>query len=139
MQLTIFCDGASRGNPGPAASAFCVYENKSLLHEEGRVWGITTNNVAEYKAVVMAYEWLLSFLANNRVSKIEFIFDSELVTKQLNGEYKIKSPLLRPLVLYIKQMENNIDASIIYSHVKREHNTRADQLANEALDNQMKS
>ncbi len=139
MQITIYCDGASRGNPGPAATAFCAYHKDKLIYENTEYVGITTNNVAEYKAVVMAYDWLISFSADNQIDKVNFIFDSELVTKQLTGEYKIKSPHLIPLVLKIKAKEKSLPFKITYLHVKREFNKRADKLANEALNGLMKN
>lgn len=139
MQITIYCDGASRGNPGPAATAFCAYHKDELIYENAEYVGITTNNVAEYKAVVMAFDWLISFSNDNQIDNVNFIFDSELVTKQLTGEYKIKSPNLIPLVLKIKAKEKSLKFKINYSHVKREFNKRTDKLANDVLDSLMKN
>ncbi len=139
MQIVIHCDGASRGNPGPAATAFCAYAGDKLLYENAEYVGITTNNVAEYKAAVMAYDWLISFSRDYYIAKVDFYFDSELVTKQLNGEYQIKSPLLIPLVLKIKQLEKSLLFPVFYHHVRRMYNKRPDELANQVLDSLMKN
>ncbi len=139
MNVIIYCDGASRGNPGPASTAFCAYEGEKLLYENAEYVGITTNNIAEYKAVVMAYDWLISFSHDHKISKVDFYFDSELVTKQLKGEYKVKSNLLIPLVLKIKKLEREQPFPIFYHHVRRAQNTRTDELANKVLDDLMNS
>lgn len=134
-KLTIYCDGASRGNPGPAASAFVVMDQDEILYEAGHKLGVATNNVAEYQAILAAHSWLVenSNLISN-YSQVEFVLDSELATNQLNGVYKIKSPGLIPLVTKIKSLQKNVSLPIVFTHVKRHKNKRADALANKALD-----
>src|SRR3989304_1856129 len=105
MNLKIFCDGGARGNPGPAAWAFVVYEEKNkIVAQKNEKIGITTNNVAEYMAVIEALKWLGAYREKNSgrpVEKIDFFLDSQLVVSQLNGFYKVKNQRLRELVIKI--------------------------------------
>ena len=87
--LKIFCDGGARGNPGPAAAAFVVFSGNKTLAKEGKYLGSTTNNQAEYNAVLLAMKWLLKNKSNIDGKKVDFYLDSELVVKQLMGEYKV--------------------------------------------------
>ena len=131
--LVINCDGGSRGNPGPAASAFVAYRDGQEIFSQGKFLGVATNNVAEYTAVLLALEWL----ANNlqfKIYNLQIILDSELVVRQLNGEYKIKNKKLQELALEIKNIEKSTSAKIFYSHVARDKNKMADQLVNTTLD-----
>ncbi len=134
--LSIFCDGGSRGNPGPSAFAFVIYDEKdSVVYKHKSYIGITTNNVAEYSGVLEAHKWLSKNAENKNVEKAIFILDSELVTKQLNGIYKIKSPQLVPLAKEIKKIKNELSrVSISVVHTLRDGNKTADALVNEALD-----
>lgn len=134
-ELTIYCDGASRGNPGPASAAYVIMDGNEILSEAGHKLGIATNNVAEYQAILAAHTWLSQnpeILQN--YSSVKFILDSELATKQLNGMYKIKNQALILLVLKIKSLQKQINLPITFTHVKRHKNKRADALANQALD-----
>jgi ribonuclease HI len=90
-ELNIYCDGGARGNPGPAACSFTVLINGKEIYNESIFLGKTTNNVAEYNAVLMAYKWLANYSDKQIYSKIIFFLDSQLAVKQLNGLYKIKS------------------------------------------------
>jgi ribonuclease HI len=133
MRLTVFTDGASRGNPGHASYGFVVLdEDKKIIFEEGKYLGIQTNNFAEYSAVLSALE----YLKNNYSSNYELIFfmDSLLVASQLSGRYKIKSPNLKLLTMEIKKLEIYF-SKVNYNHIPREKNKLADKLANLALDN----
>lgn len=133
MKLTIHCDGGARGNPGPAASAFVVTdENNSLVHEQGFFLGETTNNVAEYTALIKAFEWLIQSPLN--YESLTCIFDSELVVKQITGVYKIKSPHLATLAGAIRQLQIKLPVTPTYLHVRREQNKDADRLVNQTLD-----
>ncbi len=135
MNLIIYGDGGSRGNPGPAAAAFVVHEDGRVLHEEGFFLGETTNNVAEYTCVIKALEWMnQESRIKNQESRIIFYLDSELVVKQLMGIYKIKSKNLIPLARKIKEMENDLAIKIKFVNVPREKNTEADLLVNQTLD-----
>lgn len=134
MKLIVYTDGASRGNPGPASYGFTVCnEGGKLLFEEGKYIGITTNNVAEYTAVLEALKVIKRNFANGIPVNIELYADSKLVIEQLSGRYKVKSPHLRPLIEEIKILSFEL-GGITHAHVPREKNTGADRLANLALD-----
>ena len=130
--LTIYCDGGSRGNPGPAAAAFVVKEGKEVIDKGSRFLGTKTNNVAEYNSVIMGLDWLVS--NKRKEKKTFFVLDSQLVTRQLNGEYKIKNENLRPLAMKAKTLEKKIGREIVYTWSSRINNEMADQLVNEELD-----
>lgn len=131
--LKIFCDGGARGNPGPAASAFAAYKNGKQVHKGSKYIGKTTNNVAEYSAVIMALEWLHEEDLKG-IDTVSFVLDSELVTKQLNGLYKIKNEKLRQLVTMAKELERKIETRITYTWSPRSKNKIADSLVNKELD-----
>jgi ribonuclease HI len=131
-KTTVYCDGGSRGNPGPAASAFAIVFNGKQIHKESSYLGKSTNNIAEYKSVIMALEWLVK---NDEYSKnVLFVVDSQLVYKQLVGEYKIKNEKLKELVIKIKSLEKNINSKIKFSWSPRSKNKIADRLVNKELD-----
>jgi len=129
----IYCDGGSRGNPGPAASAFVVYENKNVTKEGSLYLGEKTNNIAEYSAVLIALEWLKNNIPKK--STVEFYLDSQLITNQLKGKYKVKNIELKKLFDRVKQLESESDFLIDYNFVYRANNKRADALVNSVLDN----
>ncbi len=132
-KISIYSDGGSRGNPGPAAAAFVAKsQNNKRIGQENIFLGKTTNNVAEYNGVLLAWHWLDKLQA--KPQRVDFYIDSQLVVKQLNGEYKIKSNHLQTLVMKIKRLEKQANFDIYYHHVRREKNTEADSLLNEALD-----
>lgn len=131
--LIIYGDGGSRGNPGPAAYGFAVFsEDNVLTYGEGRKIGITTNNVAEYNAVINALQWVLANMPE--VSQIEFRLDSQLVASQMKGVYKVKHPNMKELFISAKKLESQLSAPIIYTAIPREQNKVADKLVNDALD-----
>ena len=133
---TVYCDGGSRGNPGPAASAFVVIEGKSVVHEDSFYLGKATNNVAEYEAV---YRGLLWFQHEGKKKlSIKFVVDSQLVAKQLSGEFKIKSDHLKLLADKIKKLERSNHFRVAYLWTERARNKRADRLVNEKLDEVLK-
>lgn len=134
--INIYTDGGSRGNPGPAALGVHI-ENETgiILAAIGKAIGNSTNNVAEYSAIIAGLSW--AFVNKNKMphlSRINFFMDSQLAAQQLNGIYKVKNPKLRELIFLIKQKEAEIDLPIYYSHIPREQNKKADKLVNEALD-----
>ncbi|MBI4099796.1 ribonuclease HI family protein [Candidatus Microgenomates bacterium] len=134
MKLIIFCDGGARGNPGPAAGAFVVYNDAGNLREKrGKYLGETTNNVAEYQAVIMALEWLVQ-----NPAEADFRLDSNLVVNQLNGTFKVKDAKLRELLLKVRELEAKVVLPLTYSYVPREKNMVADALVNQTLDNSVK-
>ncbi len=132
MILTIYTDGASRGNPGKASYGFVIFnDNKKKIYEEGKYLGIKTNNFAEYTAVLKALEYVIENFP--LVTEIKFFMDSKLVAEQLSGRWKIKSPNIIPLVNKIKSLSETFK-EISYSHVPRSENYLADAQANKALD-----
>jgi ribonuclease HI len=131
-KLTIFTDGAARGNPGPAAIGCVIKDEKgNVVGSISRCLGVTTNNQAEYRAIAAALEKALSLCANH----VALYSDSELVVKQINGQYKVKHAALRPLYLEVTKLAASFKSFKI-SNIPREHNKEADALANMALDNQ---
>lgn len=137
MHVLIHTDGGSRGNPGPAAGAFTAHSLQGeLLFEASRYLGNTTNNVAEYSALRMAMEWALEHRGNLQISTLEIIMDSELVVKQMRGEYKIKDSTLSVIAQEIKRIERTMGIVTKYLHVRRAENARADELVNICLDAQ---
>lgn len=138
--ISIFTDGGSRGNPGPAAiGVYIIDKDKNNIHEFGENIGIATNNVAEYKAVVAALSWLIKNKdLIEKDSNISFFTDSQLIYSQIVGLYKIKDANLRELLFKIREKEAQIKGNIRYFQIPREQNKEADRLVNEALDNKAK-
>ncbi len=132
--IVIHTDGGSRGNPGPAAIGVVIDTPDGKRHEFGRAIGDTTNNVAEYTAVHEALVYLIDRGLRREGESITFILDSLLVVQQLNGVYKIKNATLQNLAFKVKELEHAIGGGIVYTAVRREHNTDADLLVNRALD-----
>lgn len=134
--LFVFCDGGARDNPGPAAGAFVVKDNKGkILYQEGRYFGQATNNQAEYKAVILALEWLVKQPSTIRQSPaaINFYLDSRLVVNQLSGHFKIKNRQLQRLAIKVREKEKALDIKVFYHLIKREKNSEADKLLNQVL------
>jgi ribonuclease HI len=127
--LTIYTDGAARGNPGPAAFAYVIEKDGGPPVERKGTLGSATNNVAEYTALVRALEQA-GRLGGRRLL---IHSDSELLVKQMNGQYQVKNPELLALYQEAKELCRGFDAVTI-RHVRREQNRRADRLCNEALD-----
>ncbi len=128
-KIKIFCDGGSRGNPGPAASGVVfLSQDNEVLYEFSQYLGETTNNQAEYRAVLLA----LNKMQELSYRTADFYLDSELVTKQLNGEYRVKNIELKPVYDQIKQLSR--DLQITFTHVRREFNKLADEQVNICLD-----
>ncbi len=130
--LTINTDGGSRGNPGPSASAFVIYDESGKLLESGGAYiGITTNNQAEYMAVELALKAAQQFATQN--DTILFNIDSLLVVNQLNGLYKVKNRELWPMNQQIRELMKHF-AHVQFRHIPREENAAADGKVNEILD-----
>ncbi len=133
MKVTIYTDGASRGNPGPASYGYVVLdEHNKLIHEAGQVLGLQTNNFAEYTAVREALSYVIKNLP--LAKSISIKADSKLVIEQLAGRFRIKNEALKVIYLEIKKLCANFE-QIHYQHVPREQNKQADRMANMALDN----
>jgi ribonuclease HI len=130
LKATLFTDGGARGNPGPAAYAYVLEaEDGTLLDRRARAIGVATNNVAEYRALVAGLEAALA----RGVTTLEVVSDSELLVKQMRGEYRVKNEALRALSLEAARLARTLGA-VSYRAVRREHNELADRLVNEALD-----
>ena len=130
MRAKLFTDGGSRGNPGPAAYAFVLEaEDGTVLDARGEAIGVATNNVAEYAALVAG----LSRAVEVGVDELEVISDSELLVKQMRGEYRVKNRALQELFLDASGHARKL-RRVTYTAVRREHNELADSLVNEALD-----
>jgi ribonuclease HI len=128
--LNAFIDGASRGNPGPAAVGVVLRDERGrLVKEHCRRIGTDTNNVAEYSAMIEA----LRLAAGLGAKELRVHSDSELLVRQINGQYRIKAERLRELFSEIQGLRRNFDAFEVV-HVPREKNADADRLANKALD-----
>ena len=130
MKAVLYTDGGARGNPGPAAYGFVLEaENGDLLAAEGVAIGSATNNVAEYSGLVAGLTRALEL----EVSFLEVRSDSELMVKQMRGEYKVKNEALRALNVQAARIARLV-GEVQYVHVRREKNELADRLVNEALD-----
>jgi len=132
MHVHIFTDGGARGNPGPAASGAVI---KSLdgetLAQVMKYLGRTTNNQAEYTAIIIGLEKAKRLGA----TQVTLFMDSELATKQLKGEYRVKDPEIAKRFLEVKNLLPSFDR-VTFTHVRREKNTEADALVNKCLDEQ---
>jgi ribonuclease HI len=127
---TAHIDGASRGNPGPASYAAIIYgPDGSQVFQIGKYLGRDTNNVAEYYALIAA----LDYAANHAIKRLRVNSDSELLVRQMQGRYKVKSPDLRPLFERAANLARSLEYFAL-QHVPREMNRDADRLANVALD-----
>lgn len=128
-QVKVYIDGASKGNPGPAATGIAITDLEDLpLYEEGRLIGRATNNVAEYRALIRALE-ILSSLPNP--PRAWFFSDSQLLVQQINGAWKIKNPDMQALAMQAQKLRRALPSFQIV-HVPRERNRRADEIANRA-------
>ena len=134
-RVTVHVDGGSRGNPGPAAVAAVVTgDGGEVLREDAEYIGEATNNVAEYRAVQLGLRLARELSAD----AVEIVNDSELVARQISGQYKVKNAGLKPLFLETMQALREFPAWSI-RNVRREHNERADELLNLELDRVLKS
>jgi ribonuclease HI len=130
VRATLWTDGGARGNPGPAAFAYVLEAaDGTVLEARGEAIGTATNNVAEYSALVAG----LRGAAAVGVRELEVRSDSELMVKQMRGEYRVKNRDLQTLFLDASRAARDV-GSVTYTHVRREHNELADRLVNEALD-----
>jgi len=130
VKAKLSTDGGARGNPGPAAFGYVLEtEDGTVLDARGEAIGVATNNVAEYRALIAGLEAALE----RGVTELEVVSDSELVVKQMRGEYKVKNAALRELSAEAARLARRLD-KVVYTAVRREHNELADRLVNEALD-----
>jgi len=130
VKAKLSTDGGARGNPGPAAFGYVLEtEDGTVLDARGEAIGVATNNVAEYRALIAGLEAALA----RGVTELEVVSDSELLVKQMRGEYRVKNEALRRLSLQAAELARRI-GRVAYTAVRREHNELADRLVNEALD-----
>jgi ribonuclease HI len=130
VKATLYTDGGARGNPGPAAFAYVLEaDDGTVLDAHGEAIGVATNNVAEYRALVAG----LGRAAEVGVTELEVVSDSELLVKQMRGEYRVKNRALQELSLEASRLARSV-GTVAYRAVRREQNELADRLVNEALD-----
>jgi len=132
MELTIFTDGASRNNPGEAGAGIFIVRDSVPIEMITRYLGRTTNNVAEYTAAIIGLEHAVKL----RASSVKLYADSELLVRQLNGQYKVRNEGLKPLFAKVKELIAKI-GSVEVQYIPREKNKEADALANRAIDEKL--
>jgi ribonuclease HI len=130
VKARLSTDGGSRGNPGPAAYGYVLEtDDGTVLDARGETIGVATNNVAEYRGLLAG----LASALERGIEELEVVSDSELLVKQMRGEYKVKNATLRELVEEADSLARRL-GRVRYTAVRREHNELADRLVNEALD-----
>lgn len=133
MNLTVYTDGGALNNPGPAASAYLIYQGKRLLFKNAAPIGTASNNVAEYTALIMALKKIEEIKKESPVSSITCLADSKLLVMQMRGLYKIKHPDMKKLHTQAKIIEMGLGVVPIYQHIPREKNEEADALVKSIL------
>ncbi|MFW5839658.1 MAG: ribonuclease HI family protein [Planctomycetota bacterium] len=130
LHLRIYTDGGAKGNPGPAGAGIFIEDAASgeAIHEAGVYLGRTTNNVAEYQGMLYG----LKMAQTLNASRVELISDSELMVRQMTGQYRVKNAGLKPLYEEAKSIASGF-ADFQIRHVRREHNKDADRLVNQAI------
>jgi ribonuclease HI len=130
VKAKLSTDGGARGNPGPAAYGYVLEaEDGTVLDARGETIGVATNNVAEYRALIAGLEKAVEL----GIDELEVVSDSELLVKQMQGEYRVKNEALRDLNDEANSLERKL-GRVRYKAVRREHNELADKLVNDALD-----
>jgi ribonuclease HI len=128
--IVAYIDGGARGNPGPAGYGVRIQSaDGDVLDELHGALGIATNNVAEYNGLLAALQWAVV----NKVGRVHIRADSELLVKQMRGEYKVKNPGLQPLYVRARLLVAELD-DVKFEHVRREFNEEADRLSNLGMD-----
>lgn len=133
MTYQIFTDGACRGNPGPSGIGVVIFDQHGkVVHEIAKYIGTVTNNVAEYKALIAG----LDYCVKHKISPLEILADSQLLIRQLTGEYKVKHENIKPLYAEVQAHLKHLKVTG-FKHVMREFNKHADQLANQGIDDHL--
>jgi probable phosphoglycerate mutase len=136
MEINIYTDGGSRGNPGISGYGLVVYDSQNnVIYQESKFLGIKTNNEAEYGGLLAALEWIQKNKTVFDITQLNFFADSQLLVRQLQGIYKVKAPTLLPLFAKAQQLLIQINLPYFFKDVRREFNELADKLANQAMDN----
>lgn len=133
MIISVYTDGGSKGNPGPASIGIVAYDEAGTeLFRHREDIGIATNNIAEYTAVLTALQLLKDRMTSfkSQISNLKFFSDSELLVNQLNGKYKIKNSAIQKLIFKIRGAEMALAVPITFSHILRAKNSLADDLVN---------
>jgi ribonuclease HI len=134
MSITIFTDGGARGNPGPAGAGAAIYKGEKEIGHVSKFLGVQTNNWAEYEALRLALETAHKLLGSPVTTLVTVKMDSELIVKQMKGEYRVKDPELKKQNERVRLLILESFPKIEFVHVRREMNARADELANDAMD-----
>ena len=132
--ITIYTDGGARGNPGPAGSGAVIYDGGKKVAEVSAYLGIQTNNFAEYEALILVLHKTAELFGSPLARPVHVRMDSELIVKQMKGEYKVKNPVLKEKYTRVKMLIAESFPHISFTHVRREKNAEADALANAAMD-----
>ncbi len=134
MNITVYTDGGSRGNPGHSGYGLVIYnDSQKILFQESKYLGIKTNNEAEYSGLIGALDWL-NKNQDTKISKVNFYSDSQLMIRQIQGKYKVKALNLKPFFTKAQELISSIKIPIIFQDVRRDFNKLADELANQAMD-----
>lgn len=131
QELKIYCDGGARGNPGPAGIGVVIIDEQGREKKYQKFLGERTNNQAEYEAVFFGLKIAKNY---GKIKKINFYLDSELVVRQLRGEYKIKNESLGSWLIKIRNEIIKRDLKVSFYHIPRSRNHQADRLVNQAID-----
>ncbi len=135
QKVIIYTDGGARGNPGPAGIGVVIQDEAgNTLHESSAFIGETTNNIAEYEALIRALEDMQMFGDKLPSMEVEVRMDSELIVRQMQGIYKVKEPSLKERFGKVANLRLNGLPNLTFVHVRREQNKRADELVNQAID-----
>lgn len=135
MEVNIYTDGGSRGNPGISGYGLVVYDDqKKILYQESKFLGVKTNNEAEYSALLGALNWLKNNQKSHQIDKVTFFADSQLLVRQLQGLYKVKAPNLKDYFIQCQQLLTQLNLDYSFKDIQRHFNTVADELANQAMD-----
>ena len=143
MEISVYTDGGSRGNPGPSGFGVLIYEEaqsgepRRIIAELSKFIGVKTNNEAEYLALVEALTWVRDNQINFNITNINFYSDSQLLVRQMQGHYKVKAPTIVPLHTLAKSLLNELHVEFKFNEILREYNSEADALANQAMDNKI--
>jgi len=135
MNINVYTDGGSRGNPGHSGYGLVIYDDdQKILFQESKYLGIKTNNEAEYSGLIGALSWINDNQKSLDISQINFYADSQLMIRQMQKIYKVKSPNLIPIFNQAQDFIKTISSPIFFKDIRRDFNKFADQLANEAMD-----
>lgn len=133
MDLTLHTDGGSRNNPGEAAIAYIIRNKGKEIYANHRAIGIATNNVAEYTALIDGLDYIYTYIQNNEVKSISVFSDSQLMVRQMLGNYKIKDATIKILAAKAKSVIQKIDKPVNFTHILREKNSETDALVKKSL------